>query len=104
MRTIYNYIVNFIRVFKIRRSIKNKRASIDDLIKDKFNFIGSSKRKHPGLKLYSFNPITEEITEVPVINQSEGNSRGFIDPDSILLWSINYNNAKRKFLRNHVVA
>lgn len=96
MKKAFNYIRQFYRVLILRKSIKNKRASIDEIVKSKFNFLGSSKRKHKGLKLFAFDPMTEIVSEVPMIDQGIGNTRAFFNPDSILVWAINFKNAKRK--------
>jgi len=80
MKKLWKYIVEFIRTLLIRRSIKNKKASIEEIVKKKFNFIGSSK-KRIGQTLYSYDPLTELIEKVPMIAQDGNNIRGFINPD-----------------------
>lgn len=100
MRKAYNYIVNLVKIFLIRKRIKNKKASIDEIVKSKFNFIGTSKQKNRGMKLYTFDPITEHIAEVPMIVQNDANIRAFLNPDHPMLWAINYKNAERKFKAN----
>lgn len=95
MKKLFKYLVSAYRIFRVRKSIKSKKASIEEIVKKKFNFLGSTQSKK-GQRLYSFDPITEVVTEVPMVSQDGENIRAFISPEHTLTWALNLKNAKRK--------
>ena len=84
-------------IVKIRLR-KRKVSSYDELVKKTFNFVGSTKRPHPGMSLFSRDPGTGEIQKVPIIKNEDG-SNGFLPPGGQLVWALNHASALRKYAK-----
>lgn len=72
--------------------------------KHEYKLIGSVKNKK-GMRLFSFDPSTEKIKMVEIMDRKEldltsghtGKKKAVINPNNIHVWAINLKNAERKF-------
>jgi hypothetical protein len=72
---------------------------VNEIVNKEFNHL-SRQPKHGNQDMWSFDLETRKIEKVALIKQSDGNYRGFANPDYPSLWAINKKNAIRKF-SNH---
>jgi len=78
------------------RLTKRKVLPNEKIVKKTFNFVGSARRPHPGMKLFSSDPSSGNVEQVIIIKNHDG-SNGFINPDLKHVWTINKRNAIKKF-------
>ena len=98
MKKLKTLIWGIIQLISLRLS-KRKVLRTDEVIKKTFNFVGSSRRPHAGMSLFSYNSETGEILKVPIIKNDNG-SNGFINPDCKHIWALNKRNAIKKISKD----
>jgi len=100
MTKLFQNILNWIIRKVFRRKTVIGAQAVEEIVRKKFNFIGTSIQRR-GQTLYSLDPMTEIIVEVPIIKKSGNNDyRAFITENHILCWAINLKNAKRKLTKD----
>ena len=99
--TIKNLVSAIIVLFKslFKRKVVIGKNAVDRIVNEKFNWLGSSRRKGRNVNLYAYDPMTELVTKVPLIEQKGGGYRSFITPLHKLTWAINLKNAERKLFK-----
>ena len=99
MKTIKRVIAWLLSKLWSRKEVLGKNG-ITNIVDRKFNKIKTVKVKNPNLTMFTFNLETRRVEKVPIIIGTDGNKRGFCNPNYPSVWAINIKNAKRKFA-NH---
>lgn len=84
------------------RLTKRKVLPNEKVVKKTFNFVGSAKRPHAGMSLFSYCPETGQIDKVIIIKNDTG-SNGFINPNCKHVWALNKRSAIKKISKDESI-
>ena len=101
MKKLKTLIWGIIQLISLRLT-KRKVMPTEQIVKKTFNFVGSAKKPHAGMNLFSCDPETGQIEKVILIKNADG-TNGFINPDNKHVWALNLNSAKRKIKRDESI-